>query len=69
MHKSGIDTKIFTAHSTRHAATSAAASRGVDLKTIKSTANWSEKSEVFQRFYNRQIVNKKDYSFARSVIR
>lgn len=68
MEKSGIDTKIFSAHSTRHAATSAAFSRGTDINVIKEAAGWTKKSRTFYNFYNRQIVDKKNYIFARSVI-
>ena len=45
----GIDTSIFSAHSTRTASSSKAYSKGVDPSVIKNTANWSEKS-VCQSF-------------------
>lgn len=64
--ESGINTNIFTAHSTRHAATSAAASRGVDVETIRRTAGWSSKSEVFARCYNRPLAVK-TFEFANSI--
>lgn len=51
----GINTDIFSAHSTRHAATSAAARRGITIDTIKNSAGWSRKSEVFAKFYNRPL--------------
>uniref|UniRef100_A0ABD2WM07 Reverse transcriptase domain-containing protein n=1 Tax=Trichogramma kaykai TaxID=54128 RepID=A0ABD2WM07_9HYME len=35
LESAGINTEIFTAHSTRHAATSAAARRGFDIETIR----------------------------------
>ncbi|KAI8441190.1 hypothetical protein MSG28_009421 [Choristoneura fumiferana] len=38
LNKSGIDTSIFTAHSTRHASTSAANRLGVNIDTIRKTA-------------------------------
>lgn len=50
----GID-KRFTAHSTRHAATSAADMKGLDVNIIKSTAGWSEQSKTFAKFYKRPI--------------
>jgi len=53
--KSGIDTKIFTAYSTRHAATSAAARKGVSIDVIRQSAGWSEKSGTFARFYLRPL--------------
>jgi len=52
----GIDTNIFSAHSTRHASTSFAASKGINVDEIRRTAGWSRSSEVFARFYNRPIV-------------
>ncbi|XP_066596921.1 uncharacterized protein [Prorops nasuta] len=56
----GIDTSIFKAHSTRHAATSAAYSRGVDIESIRRSAGWSENSRAFQTFYNRPIRSSGD---------
>lgn len=64
---SGIDTKIFTAHSTRHAATSAAARNGINIETIRKTAGWTEKSTVFTRFYNRPLAASRN--FASAVLR
>ena len=45
----------YTAHSTRHASTSAALKKGIDVSIIKSTAGWSQDSLTFARFYNRPI--------------
>lgn len=50
---SGLDTTSFTAHSTRHASTSAAARNGVSIDTIRATATWSSSSNCFAKFYNR----------------
>lgn len=61
----GID-KEFKAHSTRHASTSAALKKGIDLNTIKSTAGWSKESKVFARFYNRPIQRDRS-EFARVI--
>jgi len=44
----------FTAHSTRHAATSAAHRRGVDVSTILQTAGWSGTS-TFAKHYLRPV--------------
>lgn len=52
---SGLDTKIFTGHSTRHAATSVAFQKGMDFQTIRRTAGWSEKSNTFAKFYNKPL--------------
>lgn len=56
---SGIDTSIFSAHSTRHASTSTASRLGVNI------AGWSDSSSVFARFYNRPVVsNPTDFATA-----
>lgn len=67
LQKSGIDVSTFTAHSTRHASTSAAFSRGVNLDQIRQTAGWTKKSQIFARFYNRPITTD-SHRFAYSVL-
>ncbi|EZA50286.1 hypothetical protein X777_11297 [Ooceraea biroi] len=57
----------FTAHSTRHAATSAALKKGIDLETIRRTAGWSNNSQVFAKHYNKTIVSTKE-SFAKALM-
>lgn len=52
--KAGVSNE-YSAHSTRHASTSAALKKGLDVNIIKSTAGWSENSLTFARFYNRPI--------------
>lgn len=64
---SGIDTTIFTSHSTRHAATSAASRRGISIDLIKKTAGWSGNSLVFGKFYNRPLLAEETNDFARAV--
>ena len=64
---SGIDTNIFSAHSTRHASTSAASRNGVSIESIRKAAGWTESSSVFARFYNRPIIDK--CSFANSIMK
>lgn len=54
--KSGVDTNKFKAQSTRHAATSAAARKGVSFDTIRRAAGWSENSRTFAQFYNRPLI-------------
>jgi len=49
MHRAGIDTEAFSAHSTRGAATSKARMVGVSLGDIIKVANWSSTS-TFSRF-------------------
>ena len=51
---SGIDPRIFTAHSTRGAATSRASLDNVPLGTILKTAGWSNDS-TFANYYNKPI--------------
>lgn len=63
--ESGVDVSIFSAHSTRHASTSAAKAAGVSLDIIRRTAGWTKASEAFAKFYNRPISNEGE--FARSV--
>lgn len=60
----GVNTSVFSAHSTRHASTSRAAEKGVSLELIKRAAGWSGESQVFAKFYNRPIVNLEDFSDA-----
>ena len=50
----GIDTDVFGPHSIRGAASTAAASHGVSLEKILSTAGWSNAS-TFARFYHKQV--------------
>lgn len=65
--KCGINTDQFTAYSTRHASTSAAFQRGVDINTIRKTAGWSEQSNVFANFYNRPITSNQEV-FNRAIL-
>lgn len=58
----GVDTNLFASHSTRHAATSVAAYRGVPLDIIKRAAGWSGASRTFARFYNRPIINQEEFT-------
>uniref|UniRef100_A0A1Y1M5M3 Tyr recombinase domain-containing protein n=1 Tax=Photinus pyralis TaxID=7054 RepID=A0A1Y1M5M3_PHOPY len=62
LRKSGLDTNQFTAHSTRHAATSAAARKGVPYDSIRLAAGWSEKSSVFANHYNRPLLQKDNFA-------
>lgn len=60
--ESGVDTSVFSAHSTRHASTSAAASAGVSLDVIRRTAGWTQQSNTFAKYYNRQIISSCDFA-------
>jgi integrase len=57
LQESGIDTTIFSAHSTRHATTSAASRAGVSVEMIRKAAGWSNQSAVFANFYNRPLIS------------
>lgn len=54
--KSGIDDKIFSAHSYRNVSTSAAFAGGVQLKEIFETANWTN-AKTFYTFYRSELLN------------
>ena len=64
--KSGIDTNVFTAHSTRHASTSAANRNGIDINTIRKTAGWTDNSLTFVKFYNLPLSSN-EYDFANAI--
>lgn len=53
---SGIESNIFKGYSTLHAASSAAARAGLNIEIIRKTAGWSEKSLVFNKFYNKPLL-------------
>ena len=62
---SGIDTSIFTAHSFRAAASSAAKSSNVPIDKIMAIAGW-QSSETFRKFYDKPIITDKG-GFANSI--
>lgn len=64
---SGIDTNVFKGYSTRHAATSAAVRAGLNIEIIRKTAGWSEKSLVFNKFYNKPLLNDTT-NFAKTIL-
>lgn len=64
--ESGVDVAAFSAHSTRHASTSAAAAAGVSIDTIRKSAGWTNTSKVFAKFYHRPIVDINN--FAQSIL-
>nr|CAH7758368.1 unnamed protein product [Callosobruchus chinensis] len=63
----GIDTEIFSGYSTRHAATSAASRKGVNVDLIRHTADWTPSSNTFFKFYNRPLIEPRD-EFAKTVL-
>ncbi|CAK1602664.1 unnamed protein product [Parnassius mnemosyne] len=60
--KSGIDTSLFTAHSTRHASTSLANRSGINIDHIRKTAGWTNRSSTFAKFYNKPIIDQNNFS-------
>lgn len=64
---SGIDISIFGAHSTRHASTSAAHRLGINLEVVRKAAGWSNTSNVFLRYYNRDVINPVNSDFASAI--
>lgn len=67
--KSGIDISVFGAHSTRHASTSAAHRLGVNLEVVRRAAGWSDSSNIFLKYYNREIMNPTNNDFAEAVLK
>jgi len=52
--RSGVDTKIFSAHSLRSASSSKAKAMSVPIQDILKTAGWSRES-TFAKYYNKPI--------------
>lgn len=52
----GIDVKMFSAYSFRHASTSAALRGGANIESIRKAAGWTDKSKMFSKFYNKPIL-------------
>lgn len=55
LHKSGVDITKYGAHSTRHASTSAAHRAGVNLEVIRKAAGWAQSSNVFSKYYHKNL--------------
>ncbi len=53
--RAGIDTAVYSAHSTRAAASSAAKENNVSIRSIMDHAGWSSEN-TFMKFYNKEIV-------------
>ncbi|VEN62537.1 unnamed protein product [Callosobruchus maculatus] len=60
LRNAGIDPK-FKGHSTRHSSSSAALRAGTSIESIRKAAGWSEKSETFNRFYNKPLSTEELY--------
>ena len=63
LQQAGIDTSVFSAHSTRGAAASAALKNGCPINSILESAHWSSES-TFTRFYRRDVVDSPSVSDA-----
>ena len=55
-----IDTSVFSGYSTRHASTSAAYRKGLNIVQINERAGWTKEAQTFARFYNRPLVEEVD---------
>lgn len=62
---SGVDVTTFSAHSTRHAATSSAHRAGLSIDAIRKAAGWTAASQTFAKYYCRDI--REENSFASTV--
>ena len=67
LQRSGIDTELFTSHSTRAASVSKAKQTDVPLDEILSQAGWST-AVTFKKFYDKPIVARND-SMASAILR
>ena len=66
--KSGMDTKLFSAHSTRSASTSAAARCGLPVDVIMKVAGWSV-VPTFTRFYKKAPKQKLELTLLQSYMK
>ena len=65
--EAGINTAVFSAHSTRAASTSAAYNKGISTDKILAAAGWSSES-TFSRFYRRPIVASDSSSYSNTLM-
>ncbi|CAG9133863.1 unnamed protein product [Plutella xylostella] len=64
LQESGVDAVVFSAHSARHAATSAAHSAGLSLDLIRKTAGWTASSSTFAKYYKRPLLQQSNFAKA-----
>lgn len=64
LNQAGIDTSIYSSHSTRSASASAAHRAALPLDDILATAGWSS-AHCFAKFYNKPIIKA---SYAKAVL-
>ena len=67
MQRAGIDTSVYSAHSTRSAATSFADKRKVPLADILASAGWKS-SSTFARHYNKPVKDNATAEFSRAIL-
>lgn len=65
--EAGINTEIFSAHSTRMASVSKANALGIGLETILKTAGWKNANN-YQKFYLRDLHQNHNAEFAKAVL-
>lgn len=53
---SGIDSSVYSAHSTRAVSTSSALAQGCPIDVILKQVGWS-RAETFEKFYNKTTDN------------
>ncbi len=63
MNQAGLDTEVYTAHSTRTASTSAACLAQVPVDEILQTAGWA-KEQTFKNFYKKPILAESTFAHA-----
>ncbi|KAK4879135.1 hypothetical protein RN001_007281 [Aquatica leii] len=62
LNESGIDTERFSGYNVRHASTLAALRGGLHIETIRKSAGWTDKSNIFTQFYNRLRQIKENFA-------
>ena len=62
----GIDTTVYTGHSTRSATTSKAKQAGISVADILNRASWA-KANTFHKFYHKEKYNTND-NFANTIL-
>ena len=64
---SGIDTKMFTSHSTRAASATKAHQKEIPLDAILNTIGW-ESAKTFQKYYHKPVLGSRGATLAEAVL-
>ena len=64
LHMAGVNTEVFSDHSTRSASTSWAAAKGIPINDILKAANWSSQT-TFEQYYFRPTTSA---TYARMIL-